>query len=89
MLSLVQQSLAAVSWEDLDPAMVQETQRESCCYTLDVLNDGLRLLDAVKTTPGRHEYIVSDAVAPNISCHVPNPDVDSEWATPVTKFNAL
>ena len=37
MLSVVDRSLAPVPWEDLDPAMVQETQRDSSAYSLDVL----------------------------------------------------
>ena len=52
MLSIVDGSLAPVSWEDLDPAGVQETQRESSGYTSDVLKDRLRPQDAVRTTPG-------------------------------------
>ena len=32
----------------------------------------------METTPWRDEYVVSDAVAPNSPCHVPNPDVVSE-----------
>ena len=58
--------------------MVQEIQRESSGYTLDVLKDRLRPRDAVKTTPGGEEYVVSNAVAPNSPCHVSNPDVVSE-----------
>ena len=42
MLSVVDGSLAPVPWEDLDPAMVQEIQRESSGYTLDVLKSQLR-----------------------------------------------
>ena len=37
MLSVVDRSLAPVPCEDLDPAMVQNIQRESSGYTLDVL----------------------------------------------------
>ena len=37
MLSVVDGGLAPVPWEDLDPAMVQEIQRESSGYTLGVL----------------------------------------------------
>ena len=43
MLSVLDGSLAPVPWEDLDPAMVQEIQRESSGYTLDVLKNQLRL----------------------------------------------
>ena len=42
MLSVAERSLALVSSEDLDPALVQEVQRESSGYTLDVLKDRLR-----------------------------------------------
>ena len=38
----------------------------------------LRPRDAVETTPGEDEYVVSDTVARNPPCHVPNPDVVSE-----------
>ena len=41
MLSVVDAGLAAVPLEDLDPAMVQEIQRESSGYTLDVLKNQL------------------------------------------------
>ena len=51
MLSVVDGSLARVLLEDLDPAVVQETLRESGRYTLDVLKDPLRPRDAVRTTP--------------------------------------
>ena len=75
MLSVVDGGLAEVPWEDLDPALVQEIQRESSGYTLDVLKDHLRPRDAVETTPGGEECVVSDTVAPNSPCRVPNPDV--------------
>ena len=78
MLSVVDGGLAQVPLEDLDPAMVQEIQRESSGYTLDVLKDRLRPRDAVETTPGGDEYVVSNAAAPNSPCHLPNPDVVSE-----------
>ena len=78
MLSVVDRSLAPVPWEDLDPAMVQEIQRESSGFTLDVLKNQLQAPDAVETTPGGDEYIVSDTVAPNSPCRVCNPDVVSE-----------
>ena len=78
MLSVVDGSLAPVPWEDLDPAMVQEIQHKSSGYTLDVLKNQLRLRDAVETTPGGDEYVVSDTVAPNSPCRVSNPDVVSE-----------
>ena len=41
-LSVVDGGLVPVPWEDLDPAMVQEIQRESSGYTLDVLKNQLR-----------------------------------------------
>ena len=78
MLSVMDGGLAPVPWKDLDPAMVHEVQSESGGYTLDVPEDRLRPRDAVETTPGGDEYVVSDAVAPNSPCHVPNPDVVSE-----------
>ena len=78
MLSVVDGGLAPVPWEDLDPAMVQEIQRESSSYTLDVLKNKLRPRDAVETTPGGDEYVVSDTVAPQSPCLVPNTDVVSE-----------
>ena len=78
MLSVVDGGLAPVPWEDLDPAMVQKIQRESNCYTLDVLKKQLRPPDAVETTPGGEEYVVADTAAPSSPCRVPNPDVVSE-----------
>ena len=78
MLSVVDGSLGPVPWEDLDSAMVQEIQRESSGFTLDVLKNQLRPRDAVETTPGGDEYVVSDTVAPNSPSRVPNPDVVSE-----------
>ena len=78
MLSVVDGSLAAVPWEDLDPAMVQRNQHESSGYTLDVLQNQLRPGDAVETTPRGDEYVVSDNVAPNPPCRVSNPDLVSE-----------
>ena len=58
--------------------MVQEIQRESSGFNLDVLKNQLRPRDAVETTSGGDEYVVSDTVAPNSPCHVSNPDVISE-----------
>ena len=52
MLSVVDGSLAPVPWGDLDPAIVQEIQRESSGYTLDVLKNQVRRRDALETTPG-------------------------------------
>ena len=78
MLSVVDGSLAPVPWEDLDPATVQEIQRESSGFTLDVLKNHLRPRDAMETIPGGDEYVVADAVAPNSPCRVSHPDVVSE-----------
>ena len=78
MLSVVDGSLAPVSWEDLDPAKVQEIQRESSGYTLNVPKNQLRPRNTVETTPGGDEYILSDTVAPNSPCRVCNPDVVSD-----------
>ena len=58
--------------------MVQKIQRESDAYTLGVVKDPLRLQDAVETTPGGDQYVVSDTTAPKSPCHVPNPDVVSD-----------
>ena len=80
MPSVVDGGLAAVPWEDLDPALVQEVQRESSDYTLEVLKDRLRPRNAVQTTPGGDGYVMSDAVALNPPCHVSNPDeVSQPW----------
>ena len=65
MLSVVDGGLAPVPWEDLDPAIIQEIQRESSGYTLDVLKNHLRPRDTEETTPGGDKYVVSDTVAPN------------------------
>ena len=78
MLSVLDGSLAPVPLEVLDPAMVQEIQRESSGYTLDVLKNQLRPRDAVETTPGGDNHVVSDIVAPNSPCRVSNPHVVSE-----------
>ena len=63
MLSVVHAGLAPVPWADLDPAMVQEDQRGSSGYTLDVLQDQLRPRDAVETTHWVDDNVVFDAVA--------------------------
>ena len=78
MLSLVHGGLAPVPWEDLDPAMVQEIQRGSSGYTLDVLKIQPRPQEAVETISGGDEYVVSETVAPNSPYSIPNPDVVSE-----------
>ena len=51
MLGVVDGGLAPVPWEDLDAALVQEVQRESSGYTLDVLKGQLQRRDTVETTP--------------------------------------
>ena len=78
MLSVVDGGLDPVAWEDLDPALVEEIQRESSGYTLDVLKDRLRPRDAVETTSGGDEDVVCDTIAPNSPCHVPHPELVSE-----------
>ena len=78
MLTAVDGRLAPLYWEDVNPALVKEIQRESRGYTLNVLKDRLWPRDTVETTPGRDQYLVLDAVAPKTPCHVPNPDVVSE-----------
>ena len=78
MLSVVDGSLAPVPWEDLNSTMVQEIQREGSGFTLDVLKNHLRPRDAMETTPGGDEYVMSDTVAPNSPCRVSDPDVVSE-----------
>ena len=78
MLSVVDGSLAPVPWDHPDSAMVQEIQRESSGFTLDVLKNRLQPRDAVETTPGGDEYVVSDTVDPQSPCRVCNPDVVSE-----------
>ena len=75
---MVDKSLAPVPWEDQDPAMVQKIQRESSGFNLDVLKNQLRPRDAMETTPGGDEYVLSDTVAPNSPCCLSNPDVVSE-----------
>ena len=52
--------------------------RAAATPALDVLKDRLRPRDAVETTPGGDDYVVSDTVAPNTPYHVPNPDVVSD-----------
>ena len=79
MLRVVDGGLAPGPPEDLDAAMVREIQRESSGCTLDVLKNQLQPQDAVETTPGGDEYVVSDTVAPNSPCRVPNPYVVSEY----------
>ena len=68
MLYMVDGSLAPVPWEDLEPATVQKIQAENSGYTLDVLKNQLGPREAIETTPGGDEYVVSDTVAPNSPC---------------------
>ena len=83
MLSVVDGGLAAVPWQNLDPAMVHQIQRDSSGYTLDVLENQLRPRDAVETTPGGDKYVMSDTLAPNPPCRVPNPDVVKRYPEPM------
>ena len=69
---------AQVPWEDLDPAMVRRIQRNSSGHTPGGLKDRPRPRDAVESTPGGDEYVLSDAIVPNPPCHIPTPDVVSE-----------
>ena len=78
MLSVVDGGLTSVPWEDLDPTLVQAIQRESDGLSLGDLKDRLRPQDAVETTPGGDEYVVTDTNAPNSPCHVRVPDGVSE-----------
>ena len=77
MLSVVDRGLTSIPWEDLDPTLVQAI-RESDGLALGDLKDRLRPQDAVETTPGGDEYVVTDTNAPNSPCHVPVPDGVSE-----------
>ena len=79
MLSVVDGGLTSIPWEDLDPTLVQAIQRESDGLALGDLKDRLRPQDAVETTPGGDEYVVTDTNAPNSPCHVPVPDGVSEY----------
>ena len=78
MLSVVDGGLTSIPWEDLDPTLVQAIQRESDGLALSDLKDRLRPQDAIETTPGGDEYIVTNTHAPNSPCHVPVPDGVSE-----------
>ena len=78
MLSVVDGGLTSIPSEDLDPTLVQAIQRESDGLALGDLKDRLRPQDAVETTPGGDEYVVTDTNAPNCPCHVPVPDGVSE-----------
>ena len=78
MLSVVDGGLTSIPWEDLDPTLVKAIQRESDGLALGDLKDRLRPQDAVETTPGGDEYVVTDTNAPNSPCPVPVPDGVSE-----------
>ena len=78
MLSVVDGGLTSIPWGDLDPTLVQAIQRESDGLALGDLKDRLRPQDAVETTPGGEESVVTDTNAPNSPCHVPVPDGVSE-----------
>ena len=78
MLSVVDGGLTSIPWEDLDPTLVQAIQRESDGLALGDLKDRLRPQDAVETTPGGDEYVVTDTNAPNSPCYVPVADGVSE-----------
>ena len=74
MLSVVDGGLTSISWEDLDPTLVQAIQRESDRLALGDLKDRLRPQDAIETTPGEDEYVVTNTHAPNSPCYVSVPD---------------
>ena len=78
MLSVVDEGLTSIPWEDRDPSLVQAIQRESDGLALGDLKDRLRPQDAIETIPGGDEYIVTNTNAPNSPCHVPVPDGVSE-----------
>ena len=78
MLSVVDGGLTSIPWEDLDPTLVQAIQRESDGLALGDSKDRLGPQDAIETTPGGDEYLVTNTNAPNSPCHVPVPDGVSE-----------
>ena len=78
MLSVVDEGLTFISWEDLDSTLVQAIQQESDGLTLGDLKDPLPPQDAIETIPGGDEYVVTNTNAPNSPCHVPLPDGVSE-----------
>ena len=78
MLSMVDRGLTSIPWEDLDPTPVQAIQRESDGLALGDLKDRLQPQDAIETTPGGDDYVVTNTNAPNSPCHVPVPDGVSE-----------
>ena len=78
MLSVVDEGLTSVPWEDLDSTLIQAIQRESNGHALGDLKDRLRPQDAIETIPGGDEYVVTNGNAPNSPCHIPVPDGVSE-----------
>ena len=78
MLSVVDEGLTSIPWEDLDLTLVQAIQRESDGLTLGDLKDRLRPQDAIETIPRGDEYAVVNTHAPNSPCLVPVPDGVSE-----------
>ena len=78
MLSVVDEGLTSVPWEDLDPTLVQAIQRESDGLAFGDLKDRLRPQDAIETIPRGDEYVRTNTNAPNSPCHVPVPDGVSE-----------
>ena len=78
MLSVVDEGLTSIPWEDSDPTLVQAIQRENDGLTLGDLKDALRPQDAFETISGRDEYVVTNTNAPNSPCHVPVSDGVSE-----------
>ena len=77
-LSVVDGGLTSIPWGDLDPTLVQAIQRESDGLALGDLKDRLRPQDAIETTPGGDEYVVTNTHAPHSPCYVPVPDGLSE-----------
>ena len=78
LLSVVDGGLTSITWEDLDPTLVQAIQRESDGLALGDLKDRLRPQDTIETTPGGDEYVLTNTNAPSSPCHVPVADRVSE-----------
>ena len=78
MLSVVDEGLTSIPWEDLDSTLVQAIQRESDGLALGDLKDRLPPQNAIETIPGGDEYVLINTNAPNSPCHVPVPDEVSE-----------
>ena len=79
MLRVVHGNLAPVPQGDLDPDVVQEVQRKSNGYSLDVLKARLGPRNLGETTPGGSGYVVPDAAVTIIPCNVSNPNVVSHF----------